>query len=494
MRKALLGLPLFVLAACTLGPDYHPPRTAAPAAWSADKTGMLHTGDDATARLQRWWTLFGDAELDHLVDRAVAQNLDVKAASLRVSEARAALNYVRAGYFPSVTAAVGGSRQRLSTNDKFPPFGGVYNSFQAGFDTSWEIDVFGQTRREVEASKASVEQQEEQRHATLVTLLGDVGSDYAALRAAQDRLRIAQRNLAVAQQIVTLTQERNTQGLSSELDVAEAAAQLHTLESVVPDFQAEIAQREFAIAELLGEQPDALHDELSQDAGILLPPPQLPAAIPSAVIRNRPDIRAAERQLASATATIGVAMADYFPKFTINPSIDVNAGWLHRMLDIGALAWTIPANIQMPIFDSGKIAAEVSLARTYAAGELIAYQKAVLTAFREVESAIAACQAATIKDASLKAAVDANQAALDRATDLYRNGIGDFISVLDNERSLYAAEDSRAQSALTRAQQTIALYKALGSGWETLPEADAKNSPPSGQDSYKNPKTTLDRE
>ena len=395
---------------------------------------------------------------------------------LRVNEARAALTYVRARYFPSVTAATGASRQRLSTNDKFPPFGGVYNSFQAGFDTSWEIDLFGRTRREVEASAASIQEQEEQRHATQVTLLGDLGSDYAALRSGQARLRIAERNLAVERQILDLTRERNGQGLSSELDVAEAEAQFHTLESVIPDFQTEIAQREFAIADLLGEQPDALHDELSQDAGILVPPPRLPAEIPSEVIRNRPDIRAAERQLASATATIGVATADYFPKFSINPSLGVNAGWLHRMLDIGALAWTIPANIQVPIFDSGKIAAEVSLAKTYAASELIAYQKAVLTAFREVESAIAACQAADSKDASLKEAVASNQDALDRATDLYHNGIGDFVTVLTNERSLYAAEDAQAESALSKAQRTIALYKALGSGWETLPEANAKTS------------------
>lgn len=476
MRNALLALPLFVLAACTVGPDYHPPKSAAPAAWSADKTGLLRTDRDSAEQIKRWWTLFDDPELNHLVDRAVVQNLDVKAAGLRVEEARAMLGYVRAGYFPSVTAAAGASRQRLSTNDKFPPFGGVYNTFQAGFDTSWEIDVFGQTRREVEASTASIQQQEEQRHATLVTLLGDLGTDYAALRSAQARLGIAERNRAVEQQVRDLTRERNEQGLASELDVAEAEAQLHTLEAAIPDFQAEIAQREFAIAELLGEQPDALHDELSQGSGILVPPPRLPAEIASAVIRNRPDIRAAERQLASATATIGIATADYYPKFSINPSLDVNAGWLHRMLDVGALAWTIPFNVQVPIFDSGKIAAEVSLARTYAASELIAYQKSVLTAFREVETAIAACQAADARDVSLRDAVASNQVALDRATDLYRNGLGDFITVLTNERSLYAAEDARAQSALTKAQQTIALYKALGSGWETLPDGITKTS------------------
>ena len=469
MRKLLIGLPLLVLGACTVGPDYHPPQTKAPASWSADKTGLLITGPDSNEQIKRWWTLFNDAELNRLVDRAVSQNLDVKAASLRVNEARAALGYVRSGYFPSLSAATGASRQRLSTNDKFPPFGGVYNTFQAGFDASWEIDVFGQTRREVEASTASIQQEEEQRRAVLVTLLGDVGSNYAALRAAQARLKIAERNLDVERQILDLTSERSQQGLSSELDVAEAQAQVHTLEAIVPDFQAEIAQREFVLAELLRQQPDALHDELSRDAGILSPPSRLPAALPSTVIRNRPDIRAAERQLASATATIGVATAEYFPKFSIDPSLDINAGWLHKMLDVGALAWTIPANIEMPIFDSGKIAAEISLAKTYAASALIAYQKHVLTAFREVESAIAAYQAADSKDASLKAAVASDQIALDRAADLYRNGIGDFIAVLTNERSLYAAEDAESESALAKTQQTIALYKALGCGWETLP-------------------------
>jgi NodT family efflux transporter outer membrane factor (OMF) lipoprotein len=340
---------------------------------------------------------------------------------------------------------------------------------------SWELDVFGQTRREVEASTASIQGEEEKRRGTLVTLLGDLGSDYASLRATQARLRIAERNIAVGKQILDFTRERSDHGLASELDVAEADAQVHELQSVVPDFQAAIAQQEFAIAELLGQEPDALQDELRQDdlapdSRLLAPLPRLPAEIPSEVIRNRPDVRAAERQLASATATIGIAESAYFPKFTIDPSLDLNAGWLHRMLDVGAMAWAVPASISMPVFDSGKISAEVSLAKTYAAAELIAYQKTVLTAFQEVETALSGYQAATAKATSLEGAADADQIALDRATDLYKNGLGDFITVLENEKSLYSAQDALTENRLALSLQTIALYKALGSGWQSLPD------------------------
>ena len=469
-RLIAAGLILTASAGCTLGPNYRAPKTAAPKTWSAVKSpSLIATDPAAETKLARWWTVFNDPELDQLVDRAIAANLDVKAAGLRLEEARALLSYVRAGYFPSVSAGLGADYRRLSTSTKYPVAGGLSNNFQAGFDASWELDVFGGTRRAVESTKAIVEAEEDERQAAVVTLLGDLGNDYATLRATQARLQIAQRNLAVEEQILEFTQARSDHGLASELDVAEAQAQVDTLQSDIPDFQAAISQQEYAIAELLGEQPDSLQDELAATPGILTPPPSLPAEIPSEVLRNRPDVKAAERALASATAGIGAAEAAYFPTFTIDPSLDIQAGWLHKLLSAGSLAWAVPLSVQMPIFDSGKIAAEISLAKSFASASLITYQKTVLTAFREVETSLAGYQAAKARLDSLTAAAAADQTALDRATDLYRNGIGDFITVLDNERSLYAAQDAVAQGQLSIAVETIALYKALGCGWQSAP-------------------------
>jgi NodT family efflux transporter outer membrane factor (OMF) lipoprotein len=326
---AALSASLLVLAGagCTVGPDYVPPKTEAPAAWTEAPTpGLIGTGPEADKQLDQWWTGFKDPTLDRLVTQAIADNLDLKIAEQHLAEARAARESAAAGLLPTLDASASAERQRYSTALKFPPFGGVANTFQAGFDASWEIDVFGKIRRGVEAADATIGAQVESRRDVLVSLLAELGRDYAALRSAQARLVIAQSNIKADQDTLDLTHDKFVGGLGNELDVAQAQAQLQTLNAAVPQLQAIVATQAHAIGVLLGQEPGALEAELSIPAPLPVAPPTLPAALPSDVVRNRPDIRAAERQIAGANAQIGVAIAQMFPSFSITPSFGV-AGW-----------------------------------------------------------------------------------------------------------------------------------------------------------------------
>jgi NodT family efflux transporter outer membrane factor (OMF) lipoprotein len=474
-QAALSACLLALVAGCTVGPDYVPPQNDAPAEWTEAKTpGLIGTGPEAAHQLDRWWAGFKDPVLDRLVEAAIADNLDLKIAEQRLLAARAQRTAAAAAFYPTLDASAGAERQRYSTALKFPPFGGVANTFQTGFDASWEIDVFGKTRRAVEAADASVDATIESRRDVLVSLLAELGRDYADLRSAQARLVIAERNIKADQDALDLTHEKFVGGLGNELDVAQAQAQLQTLNAAVPQLQATVAQQSHAIAVLLGREPGALEAELATPAPLPPAPPVLPATVPSDVVRNRPDIRAAEREIAGANAEVGVAIAQMFPSFSITPSFGIAGGSLSHLLNDGALQWGAPATVSVPIFEGGRLQANVASAKAVTEEERLTYRKTVLTAFQEVEDALVLYSTERRRHDSLVAAVEADRIAVQRATALYRSGLGGFLAVLDSERSVYGAEDAVAQSDLTLTQQTIALYKALGAGWQVGEPSDEK--------------------
>ncbi len=340
------------------------------------------------------------------------------------------------------------------------------NFFDADASLSWEVDLFGKTKRTVEAADATVGASVEDRRGALVTLLGELGNDYTALRAAQLRLAIAKRNVDAEQETLNLTRSKFDAHLGSELDVAQSEAQLANVRAVIPQLETIVVQQGNAIAVLLGEEPGALTAELSQSGALPPAPPVLPAAMPSDVVRNRPDIRAAERQLAAANAQIGVADAARYPSLTLNPQAALAGGTLHQMFSSAGLLWVAAASVKQPIFEGGKLDANIRSAEASAEEARLAYKKTVLTAFREVEDSLVAYEAEQRRHKELIMARDASRRALDRASELYKAGLGDFINVLDGERNLYTAEDSLAQSELTLTQTTVSLYKALGAGWQ----------------------------
>ena len=460
LTKLAASLLALSAAACTVGPDYTPPRIEAPAAWQGKQSAADF------AQIQQWWAAFHDAELDSLVKRAIDGNLDVKMAEQRILQARAQKDVAAAGYYPTISGAGQAAHAHVPNALLNLPGGNNVNFFELGFTMSWELDLWGKTRRAEESADASLGASVEDRRAVLVTLLGEVGQSYSALRAAQERLAIARRNLTAEQELVDITRAKQGAGLGSELEVAQSEAQLANVQAVIPQLDTIVAQQGNAIALLLGQEPGALSAELGT-AGALPPaPPSLPAALPSDVVRNRPDIREAERRLAAANAQIGVAEAAKYPNLTLNPQAALAAGTIHQLFSSAAGLWAASAGLKGPIFDGGRIDATVRNAAAQTEEARLYYRKTVLTAFREVEDALVAYDSEQRRHQQLVNARDASRRALERATSLYRAGLGDFLNVLDGERNLYSAEDAVAQSEQSLTQQTVLLYKALGAGWQ----------------------------
>ena len=476
MRHRLpLGLAIAVaIAGCTVGPDYVPPELKAPDHWTERQDAPPGDNEPALRQLRHWWSEFKDPMLNRLVDQAIAGNYDVKIATQHLVIARANRDVAASGAYPSVGFAASAQRAASSTTARFTPGIGPFptaspfNTFEGGFDASWEIDVFGSIRRGIEAADANVGAAVEDRRDVLLSLLAELGVNYATLRASQERLAIAQRNIAAAQQALALTKRRFDRGLVSDIDVAQAGAQLETFEAMAPQLEATIATTAHAIASLLGRLPGDLEAELSKPGRVMPVPPSLPVSMPSDVVRERPDIRRAERAIASATAEVGVAVAQLFPRFDIPLSLGLLSSTIGPLLTGGSLAWGFGLAVVQPIFEGGRLDAQIRLTKAVAEQDRLAYDQTVLAAFRDVEDALVSFSSEEKRRTQIAAAVADNRKALDSATRLYGAGLIDFLRVLDSQRSLYTAEDSLALSDLSKVQQTIALLKALGSAWQDI--------------------------
>ncbi|HEY3243446.1 MAG TPA: efflux transporter outer membrane subunit [Phycisphaerae bacterium] len=358
---------------------------------------------------------------------------------------------------PTVTLNPQGAAARISRQQ---------NLFQMGFDATWELDIFGGIRRSVEAAEADLAAIEETRRDVFVTLLSEVALNYAELRGAQRRLTIARENIAAQRDTADLTRTRFQAGFTNELDVAQAEAQLATTQSQVPLLESAIRQAIYQLSVLLGLPPGDLVAELESHAPIPATSPSVPLGLPSDLLRRRPDIRAAERQLAAATARIGAAMADLFPKFSIAGSFGPAASDIRRLLDHRSLGWSIGPDINWPIFEGGRIRANIEVQNARQEQALATYEKVVLTAFQDVESALIAYTNEKTRLESLARAVRADQRALELSNELYSRGLTAFLNVLDSQRALYLAQDELVQSEQAAVVDLIALYKALGGGWE----------------------------
>ena len=462
-------------AGCTVGPDYRRPDTPVPAMWSEAR----HDGiDTRPADLARWWEEFNDPVLTGLANRAAGANLDLRLAEGRIREARALRRVVEAGAWPSVDVSGSYSRSRTSENAIAPSsqgsggspfFRGSNNGqdlFRSGFDSSWEIDVFGAVRRSVESADATVEVSIEDRRDVLVTLLGDIARNYIDLRGFQRRLAVARNNLKAQQESLEITQVRFQAGLANYLQVSQAEAQVNTTAAEIPALEALSKQAAHRLDVLLGIQPGALSAELSTEAPIPALPPEARVGLPSELLRRRPDIRRAERQLAAATAEVGAATADLYPKFSLSGVFGVQSISASDWFSAPSRFWSIGPTIRWPLFDAGRIRANIEVRNARQEQTLTAYEKTVLTAFEDVENALVSYAKEQVRYRSLMDAVTANRRALAMADELYKNGLIDFLNVLDSQRALYSAESNVAQSEGAMATNLVALYKALGGGWK----------------------------
>ena len=463
-----LALALVLASGCSVGPNYHPPQTRTPEKWSTELAGGENTGS-----VETWWKAFHDAELDSLIRRAVHANLDLKIAEARVREVRAQYRIALANFGPTADTAAFAGKDRMSKNAPLlsamtlpssVPF--ENETYLAGFQASWELDVFGGNRRAAEADRAEVGVAEAACRNARIIVLGEVGRNYVALRGGQRRLEIANKNIKAQQAALDIARDRFKNGLTSDLDVQQSTALLATTQAEIPKLESSVAASIHRLGVLLGEQPGALASELSRPAAIPSVPPKVPVGLPSELLLRRPDIRQAERQLAASNARIGVATADYFPKFALTGGggyLNVSAvDWFSP----GSQFWSMGPTAQWRIFDSGRIRANIRVQNARQEQALANYERVVLIAFEEVENALVNYAKEKSRRRSLEEAVKAGENSLKMANQLYSKGLSNFINVLDAERSLYQSEDALVQSDRAVSQNLIALYKALGGGWE----------------------------
>ncbi len=478
----LLRLIMLVVLLSALGESA---RSQTPATSS---TAWTTTSARGTAPQQpptpEWWTSFQDAELTQLVQRAVASNLDLKLAAARVEEARAVRGIEKSALYPSVGASASVTRQRervpVVTSSGSSVFRALeLNNFQIGFDTAWEPDVFGRIRNEVKAATNDFLAVEEDRRDVLVILLGDLATTYADLRGFQLRLQIAERNIRSQEDTVALTQARAKAGLATDLDVERAIAQQETTSAVVPSLRAAIASSIYRLSILLGAEPGALRTELEASAPVPPIPPEVPVGLPSDLLKRRPDVRRAEIEIAAAAARVKGAKAEYFPRFTLLGTAGRQATQLHDLsLSLGNFFSAGPT-ITLPIFTGGRIRSNIALQKARLTQAQLHYRSTVLVALQETEDALVNYSFEQERRDHLQDAVARSQTAVQLSRERYRSGLADFLTVLDAERQLYNNEDLLAQSQIAVTTNLIALYKALGGGWEAAaPGAPVQPSVP----------------
>jgi outer membrane protein, multidrug efflux system len=462
---------------CAVGPNYRAPNFPVEPRWSEapehSSTAASQVSDGG------WWLIFKDAEMTSLVERAIRANLDLRLAEARIHEARATERIQAAPLWPDLDATASFSRT-LQSQNAFQSLGGslpagysisnqATNLYQPGFDASWEIDVFGGTRRSVESAQASLKASIYDRSDVLLTLLGEVASDYIDLRLYQKQLEVTQNNLDAQNGTLKLTRDRLEGGLASELDVAQQESQVASTASEIPTLETSCRQSIHALGILLGEQPGSLSRELSSPAPIPAATPEIPLGLPSDLLRRRPDIRRDERKLAATVSNIGVATADLFPKFSLTGVSQFQSVSVSNLFSAGSLYWSFGPTVTWPILQGGQIVANIDKTNAQRDEALITYQQTVLNALEEVEDDIVAYGRERARYQDLLTAVSASRRALELSTELYLGGLKNFLDVLEAQRTLLSSENDLAASQAAVSKDFVALEKALGGGWQNFP-------------------------
>lgn len=467
MGVLLILSSLIGLAGCgAVGPEYMAPESSAPVAWHAELSQGLSAEALDPKALAGWWAVFNDPILTGLIEQAVSNNLDLKQAMAKVREARARRGISQTGHFPAVDGS--GSATRSKGSESMGG-GATRNSFAVGIDAGWEVDLFGGVRRAVEAADADLGASREALRDVLVTLTAEVGLNYLDTRIFQARLAVAEGNLAIQQQSCDLAQVRFQTGLSNELDLQQARYNLENSRAQIPVLRSGLEGAKNRLAVLTGRMPGSVHDLLAQTTAIPVIPPTVAVGVPAETLRQRPDIRRAERNFAAQTARIGVATADLYPKFRLLGSIGLESLKSAELFKSASETWRLGPSLSWSIFDAGAIRRNIEVQSAIQEQYLLAYEAIVLGALEEVENALTAYAEEQLRQERLVAAVDAARQAESLAQNQYEAGLVSFTAVLDAQRSLLSFEDQLVASQGTVSANLVRLYKALGGGW-ILPE------------------------
>ncbi len=465
------ALATLLLASCAVGPDYHAPPVAPAVLQNSQPSNFVTQSPEAL-----WWQEFADPELDNLVAHALAANLDLRSAYDRVLAARAVFVETKLDYAPHV--------QLQGTYSHFdqqqPGFGTNRINAQSdslGFDAAWEIDLFGHVRRSVEAARADLGAERANYQDTQVTVAAEVARNYFELRGAQRRLTVARENLNTEHQTLELTQLLDEAGRGSELDVQRSRARLKATEATIPPLEAAEKQAGYRLAVLLGQRPGALDQEL-KPADVATYAKALPIGDPAELLRRRPDVRAAERQLAAATARVGVATADLFPRVNVTGFVGFLSGDVGRLFSTtasnNAQAWSITPTVSWAAFDIGTVRARLRASEAQSDAAAANYEKVVLSALEETENSLVAYSAQQAQLKSLTDQAQASRRAAELADAQYREGVADFLILLDAQRTQLEAEDSVVQAQTAVNVSVVAIYKALGGVGQPLQDAPLK--------------------
>jgi len=452
------GAWLLALTGCTMGPDYHVPDLNAPSHWQAQATPAFIPADSEA--LKNGWQAFGDPVLDELMQKALAGNLDLKIALARIAQARAERRGTRAELFPSVNAVAGAQRNE----NPFPGFapGLRFNLFEVGFDALWEIDVFGRQQRRLEAVSADLQAADEQHHQVLLSLSADVARSYIDYRRLQQQLRITRDNLDTQQHTLQLTEKLFAEGVSARHDVVRSRAQVETTASQIPMLEAEMLAQLRRLEVLLGERPGSLDAALS----VVAPLPQAPAQAlllsPAETLRHRPDVKAAERHLAAATAMQGAAIAELFPKISLSAFLGLRNTDIETLFKSAAFSYGTAANLMQPLLNWGRIQAGIDLAEARQREAYLNYQKILLDALQEVETAMTRYLKEDIRRQSLEKSVTDLQESLRLSRLRYQEGVSSLLEVLDAQRALHVVEMELSHAKANTSIHWIALHKAMG--------------------------------
>jgi NodT family efflux transporter outer membrane factor (OMF) lipoprotein len=450
----------------TVGPDYVRPEYAVPDQWHQKAVQGL---DDGSADLQTWWKVFNDPVLESLIQRSSAENLDLKVACSRVIESRALLGVAAGEYWPDVDAAAAYSRSRQSENGILAglPVSSTdqLNLHTVGVDASWEIDVFGRINRSVESAQASMEASIENYRDVLVSLYSEVAQSYIDMSAIQTRIEYAQDNIKLQQDTLELTRKRRQADLVPELDVQQAELVLATTESAIPLLRQSEAQAIHRLSVLLGQPPASLYDELSTGSKVPDVPEAIAVRLPADVIRQRPDIRRAERILAAQTAEIGIATAALYPAFSLSGTFALEAQQIKDIGNWDSRTWGFGPSMRWNLFDGNRIRSSIKVEQAQAEQAMVDYEQTILLALEEVENTMVAFSEERQRVEALERSVSAAQKSVELVKTLYETGLTDFQNVLDMQRALTSQQDQLAESRGRVAENLVRIYTALGGGW-----------------------------
>ncbi|RYC29250.1 efflux transporter outer membrane subunit [Lichenibacterium minor] len=473
-RPFALWLAALVLAGCAPDlPASAPVAVEVPEHFGAEPTEGVpsRTAQGAEAD-PRWWRTLHDAELTSLVERVAAQNLDLKAAAERVIQAGAQRRIVASQAVPHVEG------QSLTTYNRGSPNGMLkllepapgapldYALFQDGLQSSWELDLFGRVKREIEAAGAEQAAAVEDRNGVALAAVAEVAQNYLQLRGAQARIAITERDLVIARDNIRLVQSRFDNGVATTLDLAQARAQQATVEGTLPPLRTQEAQLINAIGLLLGELPRALEGELKPTKALPRVPARVPVGVPGSLVRRRPDVREAEARLHATTAETGVAVASFYPDVTLNGQTNLQSLHLSNLFVLASNSFNVGPSVSIPIFEGGRLRGNLSLRESQQREAAVAFQRTVLSAFREVDDALTAYAQAQRRRSDVGRAAAQNTVALRASQQRYREGLVDFLNVNSAQMQLLQSQNDVADADVQITTDLVQLYRALGGGWE----------------------------